>query len=118
MLNFKEGQTYICTQSYNPWWTEGKEYTVVLNNVGIPALSDDEGEEWTSRDSISCYNQFKLKEKEYKMKNEKITLDEHNQEALEKTYTPIQVRDAITKAYLAYDNDSQRLAFLQGYFSK
>lgn len=66
---------------------------------------------------VSIYYHLKSKE-ENKMKNEKVTLDELNQEALEKTYTPVQVRDAITKAYLAYDNDSQRLAFLQGYFSK
>lgn len=46
------------------------------------------------------------------------TKDDLKKERLEKTYTPLQVRDAITKAYLTYDNDSQRLAFLQGYFSK
>ncbi|CAD0300251.1 hypothetical protein [Enterococcus phage vB_EhiS_268] len=46
------------------------------------------------------------------------TKEDIKKERLEKTYTPIQVRDAITKAYLEFDNDTQRLAFLQGYFSK
>lgn len=46
------------------------------------------------------------------------TKEDLKKERLEKTYTPAQVRDAITKAYLEFDNDSQRLAFLQGYFSK
>ena len=116
-MKFKEGQTYICIKSSEEYWTEGKEYEVTTI-YGIPALPDNNGNKWTATALKLYANQFKLKEKENKMKNEKVTLDELNQEALEKTYTPIQVRDAITKAYLAYDNDAQRLAFLQGYFSK
>lgn len=46
------------------------------------------------------------------------TKEDLKKERLEKTYTLVQVADAITKAYLAYDNDAQRLAFLKGYFSK
>lgn len=44
--------------------------------------------------------------------------NELNQDALETTYTLTQVRDAIIKAYQLYDNDSQRLAYIKGYFAK
>lgn len=48
----------------------------------------------------------------------KITLDDLAQDALETTFTLTQVRDSIVKAYQLFDNDSQRVAFLQGYFAK
>ena len=48
----------------------------------------------------------------------KITLDDLAQDALETTFTLTQVRDSIVKAYLLFDNDSQRLAYLKGYFEK
>lgn len=44
--------------------------------------------------------------------------NEPNKEALETTDTLTQVRDAIVKAYQMYDTDSQRLAFIKGYFLK
>ena len=46
MLNAKEGQTYIITKSDKPWWTEEKEYEVVLNGLGEACLVDDEGDKW------------------------------------------------------------------------
>lgn len=101
-LNFINGQTYVCTKSDKPWWTVGKEYKVVLDNLNEPALIDDDNDQWYQNELNTPSLYFKLKDGQQ----------------LEKTYTPVQVRDAITKAYLAYDNDSQRLAFLQGYFSK
>lgn len=48
----------------------------------------------------------------------KITLEDLAQDALETTFTLTQVRDSIVKAYQLFDNDSQRVAFLQGYFAK
>ena len=48
----------------------------------------------------------------------KITLDDLAQDALETTFTLTQVRDSIVKAYQLFDNDSQRLAYLKGYFAK
>ena len=48
----------------------------------------------------------------------KITLDDIAQDALETTFTLTQVRDSIVKAYQLFDNDSQRLAYLKGYFAK
>lgn len=48
----------------------------------------------------------------------KITLDDLAQDSLETTFTLTQVRDSIVKAYQLFDNDSQRLAYLKGYFAK
>lgn len=117
-LEIKEGQTYVCKRDDIQWWTLGKEYKVVFDKCHGLVIVDDDGSKWRLPNDGLLNNVFKLKEDENKMKNEKVKLDELNKEALEKTYTPVQVRDAITKAYLEFDNDTQRLAFLQGYFSK
>ena len=63
MLKFKEGQTYVCTKAERPWWTEGKEYTVVLNSYGIPVLVDNGDDKWSSNALNAFNNEFKLKEK-------------------------------------------------------
>lgn len=44
--------------------------------------------------------------------------NELNHEALETTDTLTQLREVIFKAYQLYDNDSQRLAYIKGYFAK
>lgn len=62
-VNFKEGQTYICTKSNRMWWTVGREYKVVLNRHGDTALPDNEGHKWTveALEELDDYNtQFKL----------------------------------------------------------
>lgn len=46
------------------------------------------------------------------------TKDDLAKDALETTCTLTQIRKAIVKAYQLYDNDSQRLAYLKGYFDK
>lgn len=46
MLNAKEGDTCIIKKADEPWWTEGKEYEVVLNGLGEACLVDDEGDKW------------------------------------------------------------------------
>lgn len=47
MLNFKEGQTYICTESHSNCWTEGKEYPVYFNNHAYEfGLIDNNGTFW------------------------------------------------------------------------
>ncbi len=62
-LNFKEGQTYICTESYNEWWTEGKEYNVVLDHISKHyVIRDDENTGWTDYEINNAGDQFKLKE--------------------------------------------------------
>ena len=99
MHNIKEGQTYVCTKSDKPWWTEGKEYHVVLNTDNNPVILDNQGDAWHSIDFVATFSQFKLKD-------EMIT------------YTQREVQKTIIKAYQTYDNDSQRLAFLKGYFAK
>lgn len=63
MLNFKEGQTYICTNTGKPWWTEGKEYKVFKNpTYDNLVIKNDEGITF-AEDSINCLiTEFKLKE--------------------------------------------------------
>lgn len=61
-VNFKEGETYVCTKSNRMWWTVGREYKVVLNRHGDTALPDNEGHKWTleSLEELDDYNtQFK-----------------------------------------------------------
>lgn len=57
-VNFKEGQTYICTKSNRMWWTVGREYKVVLNRHGDTALPDNEGHKWTleALEELDDYN--------------------------------------------------------------
>lgn len=95
----KLGQTYICTYADKWWWTEGKEYHVVLDTENKPVIPDDQEDNWSLKvlSGFNCY--FKLKE-------ELIT------------YTPLEVQQAIIKAYQLYDNDPQRLTFIEGYFAK
>lgn len=62
MLEFKEGQTYVCTKSTEEYWTEGKEYTVVLTCYGIPVLTDNNGNTWSATALNLDTHQFKLKE--------------------------------------------------------
>ncbi|MGG2439827.1 DUF1642 domain-containing protein [Enterococcus faecium] len=69
-LDFKEGQTYICTKSNKRWFTVGKEYPVFLDSDNEPAIRDD-GDDWHSSYLSISNNQFKLKEEQ-----PKVTLDE------------------------------------------
>lgn len=62
MLTFKEGQTYICTNSDKPWWTEGKEYKVVFDSGFEPRLEDDDGDWYTQNSINNKLTKFKLKE--------------------------------------------------------
>ncbi|HAQ4682841.1 DUF1642 domain-containing protein [Enterococcus faecium] len=70
-LDFKEGQTYICTKSDKQWWTVGKEYPVFLDSDNEPAIRDDDGDDWHPSYLSISNNQFKLKEEQ-----PKVTLDE------------------------------------------
>lgn len=63
-LEFKEGQTYICTKTANNWFTEGKEYKVFYNGIyGKLVIEDDEGSN-LGEGSINLLTktEFKLKE--------------------------------------------------------
>ncbi|MBW4142917.1 hypothetical protein IDH57_11775 [Enterococcus faecium] len=100
-LDLKEGQTYICTDTKYRWWTEGKEYKVVLNSQGEPCLVDNGGDMWSAATLCPISTYFKLKTDDSEQK-----------------YTPFEVTKVIIKAYQLYDNDSQRLAYIKGYFAK
>ena len=63
MLKFKEGQTYICTESHASQWTEGKEYKVYFNNnTHAFALSDNNLTLWYEDELNEGQHKFKLKE--------------------------------------------------------
>lgn len=100
-LDLKEGQTYVCTDTKYRWWTEGKEYEVVLNSQGELCLVDNDGDKWFNPQPSEMSTDFKLKT-----------------DCSEPKYTPFEVTKVIVKAYQLYDNDSQRLAYIKGYFTK
>lgn len=67
MLDFKEGQTYVCTKANERWLTEGKEYEVGLSSLNKTFIVDDDGDRWTSND-LSVYDStFKLKDTQPKV---------------------------------------------------
>jgi hypothetical protein len=112
-LEFKEGQTYICTKAHESWWTEGKKYKVGLSVFNEPFLADDDDDRWLSND-LSVYDStFKLEEEQ-----PKVTMEGVKSNTVEPMYTPCDINKIIIKAYQMYDNDAQRLAFIKGYFAK
>lgn len=61
-MEFKEGQTYICTESHGGWWTEGKEYKVRFDAHECEfGLIDDEGTFWSDELNLGVHK-FKLRE--------------------------------------------------------
>ncbi|MBL0992189.1 MAG: DUF3310 domain-containing protein [Escherichia coli] len=63
MLKFKKGQTYICTESHEVWWTKGKEYKVVLDVFPESlVIKDNEGTSWYDYEINESKHKFKLKE--------------------------------------------------------
>ncbi len=100
-VDLKEGQTYICTDTKYGWWTVGKEYEVVLIENGTPVLLDDDGDKWFNHQVSEMSTDFKLKTDDSEPK-----------------YTQQEINKAIVKAYQLYNNDSQRLAYIKGYFAK
>lgn len=113
MLNAKEGQTYVCTKSVKPWWTKGKEYKVVLNSYGELCFVDDDGAKWVIRHLKYVNYQFKLKETQ-----PEVTMEDLKAKSEKLKYTSFEVNKVILRAYNMYDNDSQRLTFIEGYFAK
>lgn len=61
MLKFKEGETYICAESCHPWWTGGKEYSVISNTNNRPTIQDDSGTSWYDYEVNIMGYDFKLK---------------------------------------------------------
>lgn len=68
-LEIEEGQIYIYTKAKKPWWTEGKEYNVVLNSDGIQVFVDNGGAKWPANDLSIFNNEFKLKENTFDLNN-------------------------------------------------
>lgn len=114
MTNAKEGQIYVCTKSDRPWWTVGKEYKVLVTSKGKQLLIDDDGARWQinylknnhCEFKLNLHAEFKLKEKQSNAETEKLK------------YTAFDVTKVIIRANNMYDNDSQRLAYIKGYFAK
>lgn len=61
-MKFELGQTYICTEAYDNWWTEGKEYEVQLRTGKRPCIVDDENFAWYEYGGYELTAEFKLKE--------------------------------------------------------
>ncbi len=106
MLKLKEGQTYICTKADYLWWSVGREYPVVVDSSGKLALQDNNGTYWNEWLLRGLATYFTLKE------SEPIKHD------VEIMYTKEEVNKQIAKVHQKFDNDSQRLAYLMGYFAK
>lgn len=64
MLKFKEGQTYICTESDNAWWTEGREYKVSTNGVFDELVIEDNTGTIYIKPNAELFNKTKFKLKE------------------------------------------------------
>lgn len=64
-LNFKEGQTYVCTKTDKPWWTEGKEYKVASRGGLELYLHDNDGDFYTQQNINNNSTKFKLKEQPF-----------------------------------------------------
>lgn len=121
MLNAKEGQTYVCVKSDRPWWTVGKEYNVLVTSKGKELLVDDDGARWQINYLKNNHCEFKLNlHAEFKLKEtqSKVTMEDLKAKSVERKYTLFEVNKVILRAYNMYDNDTQRLAFLKGYFAK
>lgn len=62
-MQFKEGQTYICTEAHSNNWTEGKEYPVYFNNHAYQfGLIDNNGTFWYDDELNVVRHKFKLKD--------------------------------------------------------
>lgn len=123
MLNVQEGQLYICVKSDRPWWTGGKEYELVRNKDGELCFVDDDGDTWTINYLKHHGSQFKRKEtssfKKYgKLRFSVDELPDEKAKTVNLKYTPFEANKVILRAYQLYDNDSQRLAYIKGYFAK
>lgn len=70
MLNFKEGQTYICTESNRPWWTEGKEYYIKLDDCSVPYLEDDDFD-WHTQEYLNKVKHLKFTLKDVPVPDER-----------------------------------------------
>lgn len=63
MLQFKEGQTFVCKRDDLEWWTKDKEYKVVFDKVSGLLIVDDDGRNWYLPNDDLMNQVFKLKEK-------------------------------------------------------
>lgn len=71
-MQFEEGQTYICTQSNESWWTEGKEYHVFFDDVAESlAIEDNQGTIWYEHE----LNEPSLSPQKFKLKEETTMTD-------------------------------------------
>ena len=63
-MQFKQGQTYVCTKANKPWWTEGKEYKVFTDGVcNELVIEDNTGAIFIEANAeLFTKTEFKLKE--------------------------------------------------------
>lgn len=60
MVNFKDGDTVVCSKSTMPWITQFKVYTIQKNNEDKLTVCDDLGTVWALEDLTEIGNIFTL----------------------------------------------------------
>lgn len=60
MVNFKDGDTVVCSKSTMPWITQFKVYTIQKNNEDKLTVCDDLGTFWALEDLTEIGNIFTL----------------------------------------------------------
>lgn len=110
-MKFKLGETYICTKSNLSWFTEGKEYPVLVTDFGKLAIRDDDESPWFDYELTGMTTRFKSKGVT-ETPDQKATKEEPT------IYTKTEVIRQINNAYQHFKTDAERLAYLKGYFTK
>lgn len=60
MVNFKDGDTVVCSKSTIPWITQFKVYTIQKNYEDKMVVCDNLGTAWTLEDLTDIGNRFSL----------------------------------------------------------
>lgn len=62
-MQFKEGQTYICTHTNRAWWIVGKEYKAIKHpRYDDLVIEDEHGTFWSDEELANTAHVFILKE--------------------------------------------------------
>lgn len=107
MLKFELGKSYLCVKvsTKTTWFTVGKVYETI-EGIDEPYILSDTGMKWYSSD------------RDLLQKDGSATFTEFSSDESVKSYTKEEVNKVIAKAHQYFNNDSQRLAYIRGYFAK
>lgn len=112
MLKFELGKSYLCVKvtARYPWFTVGKVYETI-EGINEPYILSDTGMKWYSSDRD-------LLQKDGSATFTEFSSDEFSSDESVKSYTTEEVNKVIAKAHQYFNDDSQRLAYIRGYFAK